>query len=293
MLQDKYGYLSFESHKSFMADTTQLAVMLTDSIGISKVLSRTAEISITVNKEKSTAVEGVDFKLLTSAPVSIAAGTGYALINIASLKNNFDDGKNKVVLNIQADEKFETGAYSELELNLVSKELMNIDGNWYMESVVTGPEYFESFWGTDCTAYELLPELYTSNLLQFYMQKASLTPTFRDGLERFFIGQSDMAYIGEMEIVDANGLSKDVHLISLDNTNRYFSETEFSEDKTSLIGLYLYTDYVRQKDMMELYILDHTSKSFMPELESGKVYRSEKPVAVDQGLYFCTTFERF
>ena len=44
------------------------------------------------------------------------------------------------------------------------------------------------------------------------------------------------------------------------------------------------------RDMMEFYILDHTSKGFMPELESGGVYGTEKPVAADPKLYMCTTF---
>ena len=44
--------------------------------------------------------------------------------------------------------------------------------------------------------------------------------------------------------------------------------------------------------MMELYVLDHTSKSFMPELETGNRYGTEKPVAAEPGLYFCATFEK-
>ena len=95
-----------------------------------------------------------------------------------------------------------------------------------------------------------------------------------------------------MEIVDINGSSKTVQLISLDKTNRYFSSDQISEDSNSFIGIYLYTDTETQQDKMELYILDHTSRSFMPELETGNIYRSEKPVAVDPGLYLCITFAR-
>ena len=96
----------------------------------------------------------------------------------------------------------------------------------------------------------------------------------------------------EMEIIDIEGNSKKVQLILLDKTNRYFTKDEVSEDTDSYVGMHLYTDTEAQSKKLELYILDHTSKSFMPELEAGNVYRSEKPVAVDPGLYLCTTFAR-
>ena len=42
--------------------------------------------------------------------------------------------------------------------------------------------------------------------------------------------------------------------------------------------------------MMELYIVDHTSKSFMPELETR--YGTEKPVATEPGTYIMANFRK-
>ena len=137
-----------------------------------------------------------------------------------------------------------------------------------------------------------MPEKYTSNLVGISFIGATFRPSFVYGLEKYFIGNSLMSIGQKMELVDIDGNSKTVQLISLDNTNRYFTPDQISEDSNSYVGIYLYTDPETQSSMMELYILDHTSRSFMPELEAGNIYRSEKPVAVDPGLYLCTTFAR-
>ena len=62
-------------------------------------------------------------------------------------------------------------------------------------------------------------------------------------------------------------------------------------------GVSLYRIYDGQTpeadtDMLELYILDHTSMSFMPELESGKKYGTEKPVATEPGMYLTAGFRK-
>ena len=62
--------LSFLSEKGYIADTTEYLIALHDSTGKIKYLSKDYPISLAVNKEKSTAVEGVDFKLAgTDSPV--------------------------------------------------------------------------------------------------------------------------------------------------------------------------------------------------------------------------------
>lgn len=292
MLQDKYGLLSFETSKSFVADSTSLAIVLTDTTGNSKVLSKPASVEFKVNTEKSTAVLGEDFRLANADNLMIAAGTGYASFGIVPLKAEVNENKNKVVLNLHSDARFDTGEFAEIELTLVSPELKALEGNWVMESILTDSLYFESFWGESCTGYSLVPEKYTSNLVGISFIGATFRPSFVYGLEKYFIGNSLMSIGQKMELVDIDGNSKTVQLISLDNTNRYFTPDQISEDSNSYVGIYLYTDPETQSSMMELYILDHTSRSFMPELEAGNIYRSEKPVAVDPGLYLCTTFAR-
>ncbi len=292
-LQDKFGYLTFEMTRSFVADTTSYAVVLCDSTGKIKALSQDTPVSFSVNTEKSTAVEGVDFEIVSSADAIIPAGGAYAVLNIAPLKTSFGDGKDKVVLDVHADEKFETGINPQLEITIIRPELKGLDGNWMMDSIVTDSLYFETAWGAECTGYDLLPEFYTYSMMGFSLYDATFSPSLAQGFENYFIGLSSMSMGEELEIVDAEGNPKTVQLISLDNTNRYFSETEVSEDTVSYIGIYLYDNPEDQSKMMELYVLDHTSKSFMPELEAGNRYGAEKPVAAQPGFYLCAAFAKY
>ena len=182
------------------------------------------------------------------------------------------------------------GFFGEMEVSIIRPELQALEGKWSMDSVVTDSLYFENIWGTGCTGYSQVPELNAANSFNISFLGALFSPSFVYGLENYFIDISVMSLGEEMEIIDANGQSKTVQLVALDKTNRYFSVTELSEDTVSYVGIYLYKDEETEADMMELYILDHTSKSFMPELEAGNKYGTEKPVAAEPGLYFCATF---
>ena len=292
-LQDKFGYLTFESTKAFAADTSDFAIVLCDSTGRLKALSAETPVSFSVNTEKSTAKEGVDFEIVSPANLSIAVGGAYTALSIAPLKSSFTDDNNKVVFDILADEKFETGMIPELEITLLRSELKELDGNWMMASVVTDSLYFQTAWGDECTGYDLLPEFYSYSLMGFSFYDATFSPTVARGLEDYFLGLSSMTMGPEAEIIDAEGNPKTVQLVSLDNTNRYFSSDEVSDDPVSYIGVHLYENPDNQAQMMELYILDHTSKSFMPELEAGSRYGAEKPVATEPGFYFCATFAKY
>ena len=292
-LQDKFGYLTFESTKAFAADTSDFAIVLCDSTGRLKALSAETPVSFSVNTEKSTAKEGVDFEIVSPANLSIAAGGAYTALSIAPLKSSFTDDNNKVVFDILADEKFDIGMIPELEITLLRSELKELDGNWMMASVVTDSLYFQTAWGDECTGYDLLPEFYSYSLMGFSFYDATFSPTVARGLEDYFLGLSSMTMGPEAEIVDAEGNPKTVQLVSLDNTNRYFSSDEVSDDPVSYIGVHLYENPDNQAQMMELYILDHTSKTFMPELEAGGRYGSEKPVATEPGFYFCATFAKY
>ena len=291
-LQNKYGLLNFESPRAFIADSTAFAVILTDSTGMAKALTKTTPIGLSVNTEKSTAVEGVDFRVINNENLNISAGTSYTAFGIIPLKTSFEDGKDKIVLDLMSDDKFDAGINPELEVTLVRPELKILHGTWYMDSVVTDSLYFENIWGTECTGYSQVPEFYTSNMFNMSFLGATFAPSFIYGLDSYFIGTSIMSLGEEKEIIDINGQSKRVQLISLDKTNRYFSKTEMSEDTQSYIGIYLFKDDESQKDMMELYVLDHTSRTFMPELEAGQKYGAQKPVAAEPGKYFCATFAR-
>ena len=291
-LQDKYGFLTFESSRAFITDTTDFAVVVIDSTGKAKALSKDTEFNFSVNTEKSTAVEGVDFRLITQEIIGIPAGYSYNTFAIAPLKSSFGDGKDKIVLDVFADERFDAGIFAQMEVTMIRPELKAFEGSWSMDGVSTDAAYFENIWGSECTGYDLVPEFNSSSLFGVSFLGTTFIPAFSSGLENYFTGQSVMTIGPEIEIEGTDGQTRTVQLIGLDKTNRYFSPTEVSEDSLSYVGIYLYQDADGMKDMLDLYILDHTSRFFMPELEAGNKYGAEKPVAAEPGLYFCATFAR-
>ena len=293
-LQDNYGYLSFESARGFIADTTSYAITISDSTGKAKVLNKETAISFSVNKEKSTAVEGEDFQIFGAEELKLPAGKSFTEFHIAPIGDSPKNGRDKIVLNITADEKFATGKIAEMELNILRSDLSVLDGRWQIDTLLTDSLHFENIWGTQCTGYDLAPKFNFSDRFDIYFLNGLFDPAFRSSLKQFFIGDSNIAFGEELEITDLEGNAKTVQLISLDKTNRYFSSEEASADTLSYVGIYLYKEIIDEveEEMMEFYFLDHTSKSFMPELESSNAYGAEKPVATDPKLYLCATFRK-
>lgn len=292
-LQDKYGYLSFESAKGFIADTTSYVISLSDSTGRVKVLSTETAVDFTVNQEKSTAVEGVDFTIIDGSSTSFAAGTATAGFRIAPIGTNPREGKDKIVLNVSADKRFNTGEIAEMELSILRSDLQVLDGKWRIDTLVTDSLHFEKIWTSQCSGYSLVPEYKSSDMFEFSFLEGAFIPSFTSGFKYYFIGESTMEFAQEIEITDIEGKTKNIQLLSLDKTNRYFSDLEVSADTLSYVGIFLYQTEETQHDMMELYVLDHTSKSFMPELESNGQYAAEKPVATDPKLYLSATFSKY
>ena len=293
-LQDNYGYLSFESARGFIADTTSYTITISDSTGKAKVLNKETAISFSVNKEKSTAVEGEDFQIFGAEELKLPAGKSFTEFHIAPIGDSPKNGRDKIVLNITADEKFAAGKIAEMELNILRSDLSVLDGRWQIDTLLTDSLHFENIWGIQCTGYDLAPKFNSSDRFDIYFLNGLFDPAFRSSLKQFFIGDSNIAFGEELEITDLEGNAKTVQLISLDKTNRYFSSEEASADTLSYVGIYLYKEIIDEveEEMMEFYFLDHTSKSFMPELESSNAYGTEKPVATDPKLYLCATFRK-
>lgn len=291
-LQDKYGLLSFMAPKSYIADTTEYTISLCDSTGATRALSKDTPISFAVNTEKSTAVEGIDFEFTDTSALFIPKGESSVTFAIAPIGGALQKGKDKIVLNVLTDEKFGTGQVPEIELGILRPELKALDSKWKIDTLITDSLHFEKIWGSQCTAYSLVPEFNSSDAFEISFSDATFSPSFRSGFKYFFTGDSQLGFDKGIGITDPEGNQKELQLLSLDKTNRYFSETETSEDSLSFIGVHLMKDAETEEDVLELYFIDHTSKSFMPELESGMKYGTEKPVATEPGTYLMATFRK-
>ena len=136
---------------------------------------------------------------------------------------------------------------------------------------------------------DLFPKFNSRDWLTFDMETISLTPSVRSAFKNYFSGRSDLRKGNHINLDLGEGNSAELQTFWLDNTNRYFSEEQESEDKKSLIGLRFFPDGT---DSLDLYIIDYVSRSFMPELEAEGKYAPEKPVAASPGQFLNLTFKK-
>jgi hypothetical protein len=165
-----------------------------------------------------------------------------------------------------------------------------LDGTWIPDSLVTDAAYMEEYWKDACASYEDVPVFYNWDKMTFDMGSLMFLPDFSSNFSYFFTGDSDLKKGKVIELELADGSKENIQTFILDNTNRYFTKKDKSEDKESHIGLRLIESEDQQ--LLDLYILDHTSRFFMPELEATGKYAPEKPVAASPGLYLNLIFTK-
>jgi hypothetical protein len=59
-----------------------------------------------------------------------------------------------------------------------------------------------------------------------------------------------------------------------------------------LVGIAFEEGDTAGDEILRMYIVDHTSKSFMPELLEFGMYGTEKPVAIDYGNFISAAFQK-
>lgn len=167
-----------------------------------------------------------------------------------------------------------------------------LDGQWVMNEIVTDDGWLSDVWfGFGVTMFDL-PEYDSTDTITFDLAAGKAYPSFNSTYNNYFIGEANIAEIGEYKFRVDLTTTLDLRLIEFDNINRYFHPTEKSEDTKAYVGFRVITDAVTGDDLLDMYVIDHTSKSFMPELLECGIYNSEKPVAAIQGTYLNATFKR-
>lgn len=288
-LQDKLGYLSFSESYMMMADTIEVGFTAKDRYGRVFPLTSDAVITLSVNKEKSTATEGVDFSFSDSSRFVIREGQSSGSLALNLLNPHPQDGKDKVILNFSLNEKYSSGEVAEIEISLLDTLWKHLDGSWQADSLVTDSLYMDKHWNGVCTGMDLLPKYDERDNITILMSSKTFTPSFRSDFKNYFLGMSSLSKGPAVALDLGDGVSTDIQTFLIDNTNRYFYKDQKSEDKESLIGLRLFPD---NTDSLALYVIDYVSKSFMPELEAAGKYAPEKPVAASPGLFLNMSFTR-
>ena len=291
-LQDKFAYVSFSKAYTMTADSTDLGFQLTEKSGNTTLCSKDVDVFMSVNNEKSTAEEGVDFEFSDSSYFTIRAGETDGVLEIKSLKPVVEPGRDRIVISLSVGEKFGEGQIHEMEISLLDGIWSELDGTWVADSLVTDSLYMENYWKEAATGYSLMPEYDSDDYVTADMKNCTMNPRFSSSFRYYFTGQSQMrkGEVIDLELPDGN--TAPVQTFIIDNTNRFFSPDEISDDKESYIGLRFIPGETEDEKLLYMYILDHTSKSFMPELEASGKYSPEKPVAASPGLYLNIIFGR-
>ena len=289
-LQDKLAYFSFPASYSMVADSIDVEFDAYDRKGKAKVLGREATITLSVDTEKSTAVEGEDFIFADSAHFVISQGQSTGKLKLKALKPRPAEGRDKVVLNLGFDEKYGAGTDCQIEIDLLDTLWSTLNGEWKIDTLVTDTTYMRKYWDESYTGMELMPKYNMSDAMTFDLKAASLNPKLRSGFKNYFLGKSIMKKAGSMNLDLGNGETAALQTFLIDNTNRDFSEDSKSEDKESYIGLRILEG--EEADTLDLYVIDYMSKSFLPELVTEEKYAPEKPVAASPGLFLNLTFTK-
>lgn len=290
ILHDKFAFVSFASKHRSMIDSTNVLFSLKDKSGNAKTFNKDIDILMNVDIEKSTALEGVDFIFSDSTWFTIPAGETEGVLKIESLHQQPVEGKDKIVLNMSFADEFGEGEIGEMEISLLDSKWKMLDGTWIPDSLVTDAAYMEEYWKDACASYEDVPVFYNWDKMTFDMGNLMFLPDFSSNYSYFFTGDSELKKGKVIELELADGSKENIQTFVLDNTNRYFTKKDKSEDKESHIGLRLIESEDQQ--LLDLYILDHTSRFFMPELEATGKYAPEKPVAASPGLYLNLIFTK-
>ncbi len=289
-LQATPAFIGFSKDYRILTDSTYVKFSLADAEGKAKVIGIDAKVSLSVDVTKSTAVEGEDFEFADSSHFTIKPGEGEGQLKIRKLKAKPEAGRDKIVLMMSHADKFGEGSLRELEIDLLDTLWSRLDGRWKIDTLVTDTTYMMNHWGEQCTGYEFFPKFRGSDAISFDMGNNVFGASFASDFKLYFTGDSGFRKGAEMTLDLGEGRSTELQTFVLDNTNRYFSQNEISEDKESLVGARIIEGLEEAPDTLDFYVIDYVSKSFMPELETMGKYATEKPAAASPGLFLNITF---
>lgn len=287
-LSAKLGYVSFERSVLAITGTSEIMVSVFDGAGQALDLENDAELSIRV-AENSTAQENTHFTLSTKT-VKIPAGSSSVSFTVSIVGDEAVTDHDKIILSLDPGSKFSLGNYDEIAISIWGSAWSKLNGTWQIIEV--SPEA-TGMWGDMVTGMDQIPAVVEGDGFTVDIASMKFIPEFKSTFCNYFLGESNIAK--DMLITDFGqgvGNKFALQLVSLDNTNRYFSSKEQSEDKVSLVGIAFEEGEVAGNEILRMYIVDHTSKSFMPELLDIGMYQPEKPVAIDYGNFISAAFKK-
>lgn len=289
-LASKLGYVSFEKSSLGLTGSAEVVVSVFDGNGNPLTLENDAEFTIAVADE-STAQETTHFTL-SSKTVTIPAGSKSALFTVSMVGDEAVTDHDQIVLTLDPGAKFSIGDYGEMTIGVWGSAWAKLNGKWVMNEIVTTADVLDGYWYGGCT-YVGLPEFNAADAITFDVAEGKAVPEFSSTYKNYFLGESNIVKESNYFLrTGMGGAGVDLLLIEFDNINRYFHVTEKSDDTKALIGFRVIEDDETKEELLDMYIVDHTSKSFMPELNDFSMYGTEKPVAAMTGCFLNATFKK-
>lgn len=308
VLADKSVNVSFETSLVMTeADWLAVKVVVTNAKGAYE-LENDTEFKVSVNTEKSTAVQGQHFDFESGEDFALVyEGTSEGELYLEILE--YAEGKDKIVLRLEETEEFGLGNYFEVEIRLI--EFWNkLAGKWAIHEVISTPEFLESmgWWcamngWSETETYAGVPELNANDSFEIVINDGNtgkFIPSFQSAFKNYFIGESNMTkgdsyevYLDGMSLPPVTTMTR---IAICDNVNRYFHATDKSDDKEGYVAFGLSYDADLGLELIEMYVVDHTSHSFLPGVldipASWGGYAETKPTAYMPGQWIGATFKR-
>ncbi|MFA6592107.1 MAG: hypothetical protein WCS67_02060 [Bacteroidales bacterium] len=274
---------SFVGKKIAMTSAANVEFQLFTSTGGTFTAEKQIEIPVTVDTEKSTAVEGTNFKFNGEKKMIIAVGSDKASLKLDFIAQDADHN----VLYLKPDftnmKGFVAGQYPEIEIVLLGSYAEKIQGKWKMKTFVTDKTYMNNTWGgmEDLTNF---PVLNTDDTMTI---GADLQTSFVSGFKNYFGEQSDITMGDELTIRIDMQTKVTMQILILNHINRFFSTSKTSTDDIAHLGVRVTDD-----GLLDVYVIDYEPKDFFTDFADFGMIGTDKPVSTMTGFFLNFQMEK-
>ena len=302
-LSDAVARCSFATKKATLGDRVAIEVNLIDNADKPYSVQKATTIAVEVDTEKSTAVEGTDFRFKDGKKaVVFDAMSSTGKVEIEYIETEDNAGK-LVVLKLVPDSKFELGQYAEVSVDLIGSYLTKLNGTWVIDKLVTTADFFEEvmYWAEYSSrpkeeVYAGFPEFNKNDSFSFDFETGLFIPAFESTFKNYYIGESTFSLGDEIELHMNNNYPPTImasKIVILNNVNRYFSDSEFSVDKEGYVAFSFSTDE-DGSELLYMMTIDYESHTFLKdELPSMYPDPLVKPyLGLYPGTFLIATFKR-
>lgn len=303
-ISDKLGYVSFAGKKTIMTETATIEIDVLSANGLEMKVAEDAEFEVAVNTEKSTAVEGTNFKFTDGKTVKVAKGQSSGKLQLEFLGEEADEEHNVLVLDLVDNAKYGRGQNIQMTVTISGSIWKIFNGKWKIEKIVNDVEELTAAWewcGETAESMAGFPEFNADDSFTIDFSTGTFIPDFKSSFKNYFIGTSNFTTCGKPKWYGDKAynikFSRDqmymAYVIELDNVNRYFSATQTSESKLAYVGLSI---DVEDQNLLHFIVIDHEATTFLIKAaENNKeiLYNGfERPTANTGGTGFEVTFTK-